>query len=354
MVIYLCLLILIMFVFMIFKNKNKALLLSFILIAIVACLRKYTVGVDTLQFYRAFSKIVSDSSWNYNNFRYEPGFYYLCKLLGKINSEPQILIMFTSIFINMSVYKFIKKNSTDYCLSTILYIIMNNFFSNKKIMRQAIALAILLYGFEFLKDKKYIKYIFAVCIASLFHTVAFSALLLLIFSILPKKRWVYLLEIVLAIVTFVFYSKFFNILTLGFGYSGYMDTEFGLSNYFGSLLSALESLFVMIFLFVVSYNKKKFVKNNYIFRLLSIAIILYIWFSFLVMRMNIFNRISGIYSIYSIVFISYLLDEMKNNNIENYKISRGIILLIYFASFIIISIFRPEWYGVIPYNFFWQ
>ena len=230
---------------------------------------------------------------------------------------------------------------------------MNFYFSNMNIMRQAIALAILLFAFEFLKEKKYFKYIIMVFIATLFHTVSFAALLLLLFSVLPNKRIIYYLEIVMAIITFVFYKQFFYILTLGFGYSGYATSEFGVSNYFGALISALQILFIMAFLYIVSHGKKPANGDNK-FRLLSISVILYIWFSFLIIRMNIFNRISGLFGIYSIVAIPIILEKIKNDNISNYRICKIIFLSIYFTSFCIISFFRPEWYGVIPYNFFWQ
>lgn len=353
MAIYLVLLLLILFIFKVSNNKNNALVISFILITLIAALRKYTIGADTAQFYRDFTNIVSSYSWDYTDFRYEAGFYYLCKLLGIISKDAQILIIVTSILINFSVYKFIKKNSPDLCLSTILYIITLVFFSNMNIMRQALALAILLFGFEFLKEKKYIKYIIVTLIASLFHTVAFASLLLLLFAMLPNKKSVYFLEFFLAILSFIFYRQLFNMLTLGFGYSGYATSEYGVSNYFGSVLSALEIFIVIGSLFLFSYSKNSN-NSSYKLRVLTIASILYIWFNFLVIRMNIFNRISGLFGIYNIILIPCLLDKMKENNKSNYLIMKKFLVIIYLTSFLIISILRPEWYGVIPYYFFWQ
>lgn len=353
MFIYLALLIIILAIFKIEKNKNKALMFSFVLITLIAAFRRCDIGADTLQFYRDFSNIIADASWKYSNFRYEPGFYYLCKVLGLVTNNAQILIITTSIFINFSICKFIKKNSPDLCLSTILYIITLSFFSNMNIMRQALALAILLFGFEYLKEKKYVKYILIVLVASQFHTVAYASLLLLLFTILPNKRKVYFIEVIAAIVSFIFYKQLFNILTLGFGYSGYATSEFGVSNYFGAVLSALETFIIIGFLILFSYNKTDKDMSNKM-KLCTIASILYMWFSFLVIRMNIFNRISELFSIYNIIFIPCLLEKMNKNNLYNYKIMKFFSISIYLASFLIISILRPEWHGVIPYYFFWQ
>ena len=353
MFIYLLLLMIIFIIFKISKNKNRALVFSFLLIAIVASLRKYTVGVDTKQFYDMFDYIHNDLSWNYHNFRYEPGFYYLCKLLSKISSNAQILIIVSSVFINFSVYRFIKNNSPDFQLSTILYIIMLFFFSTMNIMRQALALSILLYGFDFLKEKKYFKYIITVFIAGLFHTVSFAGLLLLFFSILPNKKIVYIIEIFLAAITFIFYEQFFKLLTFGFGYESYATSKYGVSNYFGALIAAIEILLIIIFLVLASYKKGKKI-NSSSMKLLTITSILYIWFEFLVVRMNIFNRVAGLFGIYTIIFIPLLLEHMKEYNKDNYFISKSICCILLFASFLIISIFRPEWHGVIPYEFFWN
>lgn len=353
MIIYVFLLLACFLLFRISKDKTKSLIISFILITLVAALRKYTVGADTVQFYSDFSNIITDSSWNYNNFRYEPGFYYLCKLLGLITSDPQILLIITSIIINFSVYKFIKNNSNDYCLSAILYILMLYFFSNMNIMRQALALSILLFGFNYLKEKKYLKYIIVVAIASLFHTVAFASLLLLVFLILPNKKMVYFIQCILACISFVFYKQLFKILSLGFGYESYATSEFGVSNYFGSVLSALEIFAIGLLLIVFSERKKEDSKND-VEKILTIAYILYIWFSFLTIRMNIFNRISGLFGIYNIVFIPYLLKKILEKNETTYFMLKFVCLCVYMMSFFIISIYRPEWYGAIPYYFFWQ
>lgn len=353
MIIYLILLISIFLFFYVFKNKDKALVMSFIFITVIAALRKYTVGADTFQFYRDFLNIVKDSSWNYTNFRYEAGFYYLCKVLGLLSRDAQILIVVTSVFINFSVYKFIKKNSSDLFLSTILYIITLVFFSNMNIMRQALALAILLFAFELLKEKKYVKYVIVVLIASLFHTVAFASLLLLVFAMLPNRKLVYFIEILAAILSFVFYKQLFNVLTFGLGYSGYATSQYGVSNYLGAILSALETFTIVVALFLISYSKKAKDNSNKM-KLLTIATILYTWFGFLVIRMNIFNRISGLFGVYNIVLIPCLLEKMKDNNKNNYVIMKNSTVVVYLTSFFIISVLRPEWHGVIPYQFFWQ
>ena len=352
--VYIILLIFTILLFVVCKNKKTALCLSFILITLIAALRKYSVGIDTASFYNAFERIANSKSWNYLDFRFEPGFYYLCKILSLISKNPQILIVFTSIFINVSVYHFIRKYSSNTFMSTILYILMNVFFSYMNVMREALAITILLYGFEFLLDKKYIKYIFFVIIASFFHTAAFASIIALIYFVLPPKRISYFVEILIAIITYIFYASFFNILSSTFGYSNYANGVFGMSNYFGALIVFLENIIIFSILFLFASGKEKVDFNKRKMEVLTVITIVYLWFEFLTLRMVIFNRIYGLFIIYSIITIPELLNIIKKKNIFNYKVLLFVVFGVFFSSFIVIGALRPEWYGAIPYYFYWD
>lgn len=351
--IYIFLIFIILILFYFIKDKSKALKISFLLLTIVASIRKNTVGVDTLQFFNAFNRIGISNSWNYKNFRYELGFFYLCKILYIIFKKPQSLIFISSIFINFSVYKFFKENSSNYSISTILYVIMNIFFSYMNIMREAIAIGILLFGFDYIKDKKYIKFLIIVVIASLFHKAAIAILFLMVFSILPNKKISYFIEVCMALCTFLLYYRFFNILASILGYSDYARGSYGVSNYFAAVLKFLESLVTMVSLYFISYTgRNKFLNNK--MRILTISTIIYIWFQLLSIRMIIFNRIYGLYSIYLLITIPELLMIIKKDNYTNYIIMKFFVITLYLLSFLIIGKFRPEWFGTIPYRFFWQ
>ena len=156
--IYILLLLYLLFLSLIFLNKkfNKLvfIILAFTPFVAISGFRSFSVGVDTQQFVNAYSRIINMSPNSFDLLRYEYGFSYFCWLLGKISTNPQILIFITSLFINISVGRFIYKNSDNVYLSVILYLLCNFFFSYMNIMRQAMAIAILLWGYEFIKDKQ--------------------------------------------------------------------------------------------------------------------------------------------------------------------------------------------------------
>ncbi len=363
MLIYLIALFIICLMFAVLRKSHKiCLLISFVILTLIAALRDYSVGVDSTQYYNAYINIGNLGWGDYNSQRYQIGFFYLIKILNLISSSPQLLFIVTSVFINVSVYHFIKKYSSNYFLSTVLYVLMFMYFSNMNVMREALSIAVVLFGFGYLVRKKYIRYLICILIGSLFHTVAFVALLLLVGAMLPRSKWVYCILFILMVVLFVFYAEFFDVLASIFGYEGYKDSQFGVSNYFGSLLSFVENGVVIGILCFFAFAKRGFTtritleqtKKARTANVTLLAGVLWLLFLLLVVRMNIFNRLSGFYEIYAIVLIPELLGFVRKRSEQNYTILTIGIIVIYFAAFLIISIFRPEWYGCIPYKFFFM
>ena len=164
------------------KRKIVFLIISCLTLTTIAMFRTKYVGIDTLQYFRNFQYISNTAYSELHLIRYELGFTYLCKILGEFYSDPQILIIVTSIFINVSVFRFIYKNSDNVVLSVIFYILLNFYYNYMNIMRQALAISIILWGFEFIKKEKNISFIITVIIAMQFHSSAILALVFFVFK----------------------------------------------------------------------------------------------------------------------------------------------------------------------------
>ena len=74
--------------------------------------------------------------------------------------------------------------------------------------------------------------------------------------------------------------------------------------------------------------------------------------SFLAIRISVLSRIIAYFSIFSIVAIPEFLTFIENK--KKRVVIELLIILLYVAYFVTISICRPEWNSVIPYRFFWQ
>lgn len=337
------------------KNKKIFLILSFFILTFIAAFRSYNVGVDTKQYYHAFIKTIYLDFSNLNLLRYEFGFSLLCKILSNINNNPQILIIVSSIFINFAVAKFIYKNSTNVYISTIMYIVFNFFFAYMNIMRQAIAIAILLIGYEKLKEKKYIKYSLYIFIATLFHGSSVLALLLIPISKMKYNKRNLLIVFISVFLCFIFGKNIFLLIArLSPRLFEYVGGSFDAENYFGALIESSIYFVTFIFgLYCLSANK---LKNEYLkfkdninlnTKIVAMALII----SVMVMRVSIFNRFLPLFSIYLIIWIPDFLSCVSNKNRTFYT---TLLLIFYIAYFCIVMIYRPEWYGVLPYSFFWE
>ena len=328
------------------KYKKIYLIVSFILLAGIAALRTKNVGIDTLQFHDAYLRIGYLDWTELTTERYEIGFSVLCKLLNYITANPQILISFTAIFINFSVVRFIYKNSNDVVFSILLYILLNFYFSYMNIMRQAMAIAILLFAFDAMKNGRKIKYFLLVGLATTFHG---SAILGLAYIILPKFKYKqkynkFLIPILLII--FLFGKQIFLAFSeLSPRLAGYVGSEYDTENYFGALLNFL--LTFAIWWFGNDALKKKENKEvNEEVLLYNKIIIISVITTLLTIRVGIFNRFTPYFSIFEIIWIPNVLKLMKNNR-QLFKLFFIIVLLSYW---IIIMVFRPEWYGAVPYE----
>lgn len=356
MLIYLLSVFFIIFIGLIFNYKNRKqkkiyLIISFFILITIACIRDNNVGVDTEQYVRNYKVISSLDFSELSSLRYELGFSYLCKILSNFSENPQILIIVTSIFINISVLRFIYKNSDNVLLSTILYVIMNFYFSYMNIMRQAIAVSIILWAYEYLKKRRYIPFIILVILATMFH---FSAILAIIFIVLKElkfnKKFIYIM-LILSLLSFCFGRQFFIFLCkLSPRLNDYLAGEFSGSNYFGALIEAI--IYIIIFFVGIFIIKKedeeifmdKSNKENLLIGIVGLTCILLV----LVMKVSIFNRFSPYFSIFTIIWIPNILSKIKRR--ENRMLMTITILLLLITYFIVIMLFRPEWYGTVPYS----
>ena len=333
------------------KNKKKYLILIFTILTIVSAIRNYTVGVDTEQFCRAFEYIGGMSISNaIENTRYELGFVLLCKLLSFISDNSQILIIATSIIIMTTIAKFIYEESDDVVLSTLLFVLLNYYAMYMNVMRQAMAIAIIIISYKaFLKNGKNIKFTLAVLVASLFHQSALVMLILIFFRNKKFSKKYYFISLLIGFLVFVFADKLFSILLSIFSsYQDYQTSVFAESNYFAAIFNAIVLfIFYTVGIIYIDFkNTKKSDSINFYAYMVMINFLLYI----ATIKISIFTRATTYFNIFNIIWIPAFI-----KNIQNKLAMQIILLMLLFFTILywgIISVYRPEWYGVIPYETF--
>lgn len=327
------------------KNKKKYFIIVFIILSAVSCFRSSSVGADTGMYIEVFSKMP-----NYNllyllrEVRFEDGFVIFCKLLSIINKSPQFLLIVSSLIINYFVLRFIYKNSNNCILSILIFIFLNYYFMYLTAMRQALAICILLFGYDnYYKDKKKFRFLLTIIVASLFHNSALVSILLLF---IPEKKYsntMFYFVFASSIGAYFFADKIFTIFTFANKYSFYLTSQYYKGSDIAGIMNYLVCLIFLFFSFKYGkkINNKKF--NNYLY-ILSINLMFYA----LAARISIFTRITTYFNIFNIVFLPLVIAEIEK--FQNKKILKILFYIMIISYWLIISIFRPEWYGVIPYS----
>ena len=208
-------------------------------------------------------------------------------------------------------------------------------------VRQSTALAICLWGMDFLIEKKYIKFIFSILIASLFHKTALifiSAVLLINRKI---KAYPFAFVIIALILSKYSSSLIFNLINKLFVEQ---RAEYYLknSNSLNYTLLLVNSVILLVTYFIYKQNNEEdfFFNKSYYLVLLGIC---FLPFCTIIAE---FFRISMYFMVYIIIILPNAIHKLKNKNSKFiYELSLVIIMIIY----MIIS--NGNNYGVFPYNF---
>ncbi len=332
------------------KRTKLYITLCFFMLTFVAGIRSVNVGVDTEQFCRAY-QMIGMTPWDnlFSSFRYEWGFLVLCKVLNYVSVNPQLLIIVSSILINVPLGVFIFRNSSSAALSTFLYIGLGLYASNMNIMREAIAVSFVLIGFEMLKANRSLLFFLFVAIASGFHQTAPFLVILWPLWRLGFNRKSILVYVILFMVAFIFAHQISNLLASLVGREQLYNSEFTGSNYFGALLKALLALFVAVI--VLNYfrvGQRVGIQLSNVDQFYCHMLMFWILFSILGMQIQIFSRLCMYFNVFALVGITCALRFIENAGERVFMmLLLGVVALSYF---IIVGLFRPEWQGVIPYE----
>lgn len=155
------------------EENKKYLTIIFSILVLFLFLRAPSVGVDTYNYKKIFQYCHEYDFFRLiTSGRHEIGFKYYCKLISHIYYNYSFFLMVTSIVSMIGVYYFLKDNSKNYMQSIFIFITFNFYGYFFGILRQALAISILLYSLKFIKERKLLSFLLFVFLASLFHKTA--------------------------------------------------------------------------------------------------------------------------------------------------------------------------------------
>lgn len=330
---------------------------------LLACFRGLNVGNDTQSYYHLFLYYTGQEStrnMSADALRWisgiETGYKLLNKYFGMVTHNYQIFISFVAVLSYWILGRFIEKYSTNVALSLILAFLMF-YGAYMNLLRQVLALSIVLISFDALNKNKRWRFAVGVLIAAfLFHRSAIICILLLPMSKYKcSKRFVWISigisMIIVGLGKIPSIISFLNITTR------YTDIEAGSSIIF----SIAKNSGILLFSWYLNNKKWKRassviagsqLNNDVAENLTSWLPFINLTISVCALGMPVATRFELYFSIFLIVLIPRMV-TLSTRISSNIKVVVDILvfaLLLYNTGKII---YRPEWVTEYNYSFFW-
>lgn len=286
----------------VYKDKQYS-YLTIIAVGIVILISgfRYEVGYDfnSYQYYYLNMDEAVD--------KLEPGFYMIMYILKYLNFPAQALYIFCSCATVLLVFSGITKYSTNVRLSFLIYILIPGLYLNSfSIVRQALSIAILFYGYKYLLNTQYFRYFVIVLIASSIHltTILTVPLFLLSLKLYRNAVGISLIGIPLSLLCGYMNIQDF-IFTILLGKTKFVIYSLGEErsiSFFKLLVTNLVYLFYLCFYRKMSELEKK------ILILLFFATIFVNMFSTLAFA----TRFSYYFRIFEVILVVNIIAKFKN------------------------------------------
>lgn len=359
-------------------RKKQFVFVVFGIMTLISALRASTIGIDLDLHYAKNYELISSVNWSdipifAVSKQYEVGYCYFTKLLTYISTDVQFYIIFTSVVIYGVHGYFFYKKSEDVILSSSLFMFFCLFYMYMNIVRQAIAVSILIMAYLIFSESKkkvhnYVVFVLLVILASGFHSSAILCLVYLLFDKLKFTKIHMLLGIVVTALIYVGYSSVYKFVLSILGgndkYSSYLDSE-----EYGVGYMNLQSIYYVIITlgaFLLGYyilvwkdktSHKLFAKQEYKVKS-NESFMLYMSFiafacRLLIFKMSIITRFTFYFIPFVLILYPYAISKFKrrsNRIILNLTVYG--VCLIYFVWVTLSN--ADTLYGVVPYEFFWQ
>lgn len=316
----------------------------------------YRLGMDSVGYMYYFEHSV-DGDFLYTfrhiaDYRYEPIPTLLFSLIKGLTNNYVVLQFVVAIFVNSTVFWFLRKHSPMLFFSILLFFIYQYWNFNFEIKRESIAISFFLIGINrILKDnvssKDYIVYYVFATLAILSHRFAFATLLYPFFRNINSSKTTIYIFIALSIIVYSGIIPLGDLFTRLNMITGIMGVESSFTNYIeesaeqggSTIFGYIEGVLIPA---VILLRSEKYLSKQ----LYSYAIF-YMFIMILQSQLFFFYRITNYFCFFLyIAYSGFLLKTIKD------KHERPLIILLFFAvSLVLMGKFqKPNHIRYYPYS----
>lgn len=347
---YIVFCILILFIVLIIKSvvkkKNSGILTLFIILISVSAIRVNT-GSDYYNYYQMYNNSTKyySSIVDIVKSGFQKGYIVLSYIVKTLFDNEYTIFLICAIIINVIVYYVIVKYSPYPILSSSIYLFMGYFLMSLNILKQSIAMSIMLLAFFYFVRKKYTLFCLLSILATYFHITALVfVIIILLASWIKLKVSLSLLYISVLISALLvpIASMLFNIVAsipIFSKYSIYLENDININD-FRFILNVLffVTVHVLILHWIikqVQFNNVELSKSeNLIIKIMIIGLMI----SILSLRIFYVNRIAYYCFQFLIVLVPIMVSKISS--LESRKYTRKkihLFLVVYGLIFTILS-----------------
>lgn len=328
-------------------GKEAVLYSVFLFLGLVAILRGPVVGNDTETYIDLFRSIAQSNDLSVFLLRYEIGYVWFNKICSKVSENPQTIIIISGIITTVGYLYFFKRYSKAVFLSVVMFVCLRYYDQTLNIIRECIAICILLYSYKYIANHNFIKFCLCVILAFVFHKTAIIFLIAWWIVKLEFKMRNLLLISSLSIVFAIQFGAIFQHLLTVFETYSYYDG----GKYFGETRLATILMLVMqvVFLGLAFYIRKKNISHvsaddDRMLMLWSVGICILIVST----QFNLLDRIATYFNVFSLVALPNLISIIGNKN--NKLVVSTMLVILLLGYYISILEFKSSWNRIYPYE----
>lgn len=330
------------------KNNKKIgilfLILSLLTVCLIAAFRSTDVGADVKNYTMNLFRLYSQEGYNFiqveQRTKIEP-LFSLLMCISSVFRNIHVCLFFIELACALPIYLFAYKEKEKYSIPLVIFIFLTTMYARSfNLMRQFIAISIIVYSISFLTRKQYKKTLILYIIAILFHYSSIISILayFVIYVVNMKgskqNRSLWIFFILIFIATFsIGIDKI--LVFLPNKYTGYLNSDYAISTF--SFFSLVKKLFWICLSAVVLYGSKKDENEHSnqlaFFVILLIDMLLY----FLSMKVGTFGRLGNYF-----LYIGYFYMIPKINLVFKQR---------YFINMLIIIALSLFWYNMTVVNY---
>ena len=154
---------------------------------------RFHIGIDSIRYEIKydFVPVLSDLTTDdllHSNLKAEPLFMLLYSLARTISNEFWVMQMLQAILVISVFWRFTKKNTSYWFISAFLFTLILYLNFTCEILRESCAVSMFLLGWEYFKEKKWLKFYLCAIASILFHSGAIFLLIIPLIDIFKVPR----------------------------------------------------------------------------------------------------------------------------------------------------------------------